>query len=400
MNESYHNPESSTPPTDGHGFDTLGQQGRVDFRMVKDDHKITPDAAVRIVDDLKAYRADHANASKPLSWQRLAEMIGIPASTLHEVVKGKYKGERENVLRRIDQFLADDRERAGRFDFRTHAQIGLTRKVFGVIRAGIRHNWMPVIIGSPGVGKTAHARAFAADRAGVVMIRADEAHRDDRGVTTLLCNAIDGLRPQINKPHRKRLFEIKGWLRKHGSTVIVIDEAQKLSKAGLEMLRDIHDISDAANRSNVPIIFFGDHRFKQLIERTRVGSTTVIEPQLARRLRPVLDIDKECTIDDDGGLFTADDIVKIVRNDRVRILTSSGVRWIRDLANVDGYGRLGFAIGVLQLAIDISLDPGSRELTRPIDVDTLQEALKMTFGESIAIEIDEAASGELLTKTA
>jgi len=393
---------TSQPPTDGHGFEALRQQGRVDYRMVKEDQEITPELRRQIVDDLKAYRDDNPlSGRKPLSWQRLAEMIGLPPSTLHDIRYDKYKGNRDAVLRKIDQFLADEREKRGRFEFRSHAQIGMTGKIFGTIRTGIRRNWMPVIIGSPGVGKTAHARAFAADRGGVVVIRPDEAHRDDRGVTILLCTAIDPLRQQINQPHRKRLLEIKAWLRKHGSTVIVVDEAQKLNKAGLEMLRDIHDISDVSGRRGIPIVLFGDHRFKKLIEASRADERTVIEPQLARRLKPVLDLDAECALDDDGGLYTVDDIVKIVQNERVRILTPRATRWLRDLANVVGYGRLGFALDVLKLAIDISLPPGGApKLAKPIDVDVLQEALEMTFGKSVAIVIDEQAGGELLTKTA
>ncbi len=390
--------DSTQPPTEGHGFEALHQQGRVDYRMVKDDQEITAELRRQIIDDLKAYRDDNPlSAGKPLSWQRLAEMIGLPPSTIHNIRHDTYKGNRDAVLRKIDQFLADEREKRGRFEFRAHAQIGMTGKIFGTIRTGIRRNWMPVIIGSPGVGKSAHVRAFAADRGGVVIIRPDEAHRDDRGVTILLCNAIDGLRPQVHAPHRKRLLEIKGWLRKHGSTVLVIDECQKLNRAGLEMLRDIHDISDASGRRGIPIILFGDHRFKQLIEASRADAKTVIEPQLARRLKPVLDIDAECALDEDGGLFTVEDIVKIVQNERVRILAPRAARWLRDLANVVGYGRLGFALDVLKLAIDISLPPGGApKLTKLIDVDVLQEALEMTFGKSVAIVIDEQAGGELL----
>ena len=126
-------------------------------------------------------------------------------------------------------------------------------------------------------------------------------------------------------------MEIKGWLRKHGSTVIVVDECQKLNKSGLEMLRDIHDISDAYGRRSTPIILFGGHRFKKLIEMSRADEKTIIEPQLARRLKPVLDIDAECRLDEDGGIYTIEDIVKIMQNKRVHILTPRATRWLRDL---------------------------------------------------------------------
>jgi hypothetical protein len=385
------------PPTDGHGLERIAQHGRVEFRMVKDDQVLTDDVRRQVIEDVNAYRDDHGASNQPLAWGRLSELIGIAQGTLVDVVRNKYKGDTDAVLRKIDQFLADDRARAGRFDFRTHARIGLTEAIFGAIRSAVRMNSMAVIIGESGDGKSVHARAFQLDRGGVVLIRPDQAHVTDRGVTRLLCNAIDGLRPQYNTSHARRVMAIKDWLRKHGTAVIVVDEAQKLSREGLEMLRDIHDISDPTGRRNVPIVFFGDHDFKKLIFRGRAGARSPISPQTARRMRPVLDLEFDCVVDDRGGIYSAEDIVKIVRNNRVKLLTSQAVRWLRNLANTAGWGRLGMAMGVLQQAIDTAVSPGA-ELADAIDVPALREALDMTFGRSIALEIDEAAGGELLGK--
>jgi len=393
MNTSGHQ-----PPTEGQGLEKLVQQGRVEFRMVTDDQVLTDEIRRQIIEDVGAYRDDNGASNQPLAWGRLAELIGVAQGTLVDVVRGKYKGDTDAVLRKIDQFLADDRARADRFDFRTHARIGITEAIFGTIRSGIRLNTMPVIIGESGDGKSVHARAFASDRGGVILIRADEAHHNAHGVTRLLCNAIDGLRPMYNKTHARRLMEIKNWLRKHGTAVIVVDEAQKLSRDGLEMLRDVHDISDPAGRRNVPIVFFGDHEFKKLIFRGRAGERSPVSPQTARRMRPVLDLEVDCRIDDRGSIYSVEDIVKIVRNGRVKLLTQGAARWLRDLANTTGWGRLGMAMGVLQLAIDMLIPPGG-ELRNPIDVDDLRLGLEQTFGKTICVEIDEAPGGELLART-
>lgn len=392
-------PDSNNiPATDG-GLEKIAQQGRVDYRMVTEDQQLTDNLRAQILADLRAYRDDHPRNSQPLAWGRLAELVGVSQGTLVDVVKGKYKGDTDKVLRKIDQFLADDRARVGRFDFRTTARISVTEAIFGTIRSGIRLNTMPVIIGESGDGKSVHARAFASDRGGVVTVRVDEKHADANGVCKLLVNAIDGLRPCYNHTARRQLGEIKGWLRKHMSTVIVIDEAQKLLKSGLEMLRDIHDMSDPAGRRNIPIVFFGDHDFKKLLFRGRAGERSPISPQTARRMRPVLDIDADCQVDDSGGIYTVEDIVAIVRNQRVKLLSARAVRWMRDLANVRGWGRLGLAMGVLQLAVDMNVPPGTT-LTRRLDVGDLRDALEQTFGRSVALEIDDQAGGELLRATA
>lgn len=311
-----------SPPTDGSGFDKLGQKGRVEFRITTEGQPITEETRLRVIEDLEAYRNDNPSGSGPLAWGKLADMIGISASCLSDIRTGKYRGNNDEVLLKIDQFLADDRARAGRFDFRTTAKLSFTDAIFGVVRSGIRMNTMPVIVASSGVGKSQHARAFAADRNGVIIIRADEGNCDARGITKLLCNAIDGLRPQINKPHNVRLLAIKDWLRRHGTAVIIVDEAQKLVRSGLEMLRDIHDISDPNTRRNVPIVFFGDQDFLKLIFSGRAGNRSPLSPQCIRRMRPVLNIDTapDCQ-QPGGGIYTVEDIVNIVRNNRVKLLT-------------------------------------------------------------------------------
>lgn len=390
-------PSDDPPGGKDSGLDKLARHGRIDYRAVTDDQTLTDDIRRQIVEEVCAYRDDNGHSNQPLPWDRLADLIGIGQSTLVDVVRSRYKGDVDKILRRVDQFLADDRARAGRFDFRSHARIGITEAIFGAIRSGIRLNTMPVIIGEAGDGKSVHARAFASERGGVILIRPDEAHHNDRGVTKLLVNAIDGLRRFYKQPHARRVMEVKGWLRKHGTAVIVVDEAQKLDRDGLEMLRDIHDISDPAGRRNMPIVFFGDHRFKKLIFATRAGARSPISPQTARRMRPVLDIEADCRLDECGGAFTVEDVVRIVRNNRVKLLTTRAARWLRDLANVCGWGRLGMAMGVLQLAIDINVPPGG-ELAEPIDVEHLRDALEQTFGKEIAVVIDEAAEGALLAE--
>jgi hypothetical protein len=278
--------------------------------------------------------------------------------------------------------------RRGRFDDRSFATIGITRQILGVINNGVKNNSMPVIIGAPGSGKSIHARAFAADREGVVLIRADQANGDGRGVTELLCQAITPLRPMLDRSHRRRLASIRAYLAKHRNTIIVVDESQKLTRDGLETLRDLHDSSDPDGRRNVPIILFGDESFYKLILKSRAGQRSPIAPQLTRRMYPIFDITKDGA-DDGGRVYSVADVVAMLRNDRLRVVSEAGVAWITKLANTPGYGYLGFGMAVLRMAFDIARG----ETVEPED---LREALRMAIGPTVAEEIDEACGGELL----
>ncbi|HUU97358.1 MAG TPA: ATP-binding protein [Phycisphaerae bacterium] len=377
------------------GFERLGQDARRSFLMAKDGEPITPELDKALIGELQDWRRDHTTKDgRPMSWKRLAELIGgkdhVPHSTLSEIVSGKYKGDRNKYLRMIDRFLAEDRERAGRFDVRQHAEIGLTRKIFGVIRATIRNNSMSLIVGEPGAGKSVHGRGFAADRGGVIVICPDETFNNARGVSHLLCQGIDGLRNMLQKPHPKRLAAVQSYFRQHRNLVIVVDECQQLTAEGLTCLRNLHDKSDPEGQRCTPIIFFGDEHFYRLLVKSRNGERSPIAPQLTRRIFPVFDIKRDGA-DDDGNVFTVEDIVRIIRNERVRVVTSDGTKWLTRLANVHGWGSLGFAIAVLRMAFDISTKI-------PIDVPELVAALRMSIGPRAMEEVDEAAGGELLQK--
>ncbi|MFH1749110.1 MAG: ATP-binding protein [Planctomycetota bacterium] len=384
-------------PTDGprDGFEVLGRKARVDYRMLKDGQDPTPEVQQQLRSELDDWCKDHSSPKdphKPYPLSQTAARVGVSPSVLTEWLRNKYKGDSSAVARKIDTFFAEERERAGRYDFRQTAKIELTARIWGTIRAGIRGRTMPVIIGPPGSGKTAHALAFAKERGGVVVLRIEDAPADRRTVTELLCDETQELRPMKAKPHRRRLDSIKQWLRKRRNTVLIVDEAQKLSASGLELLRDLHDGSDPTGRHCLPIVFFGDENFYKLLNKAKSGASSPIAPQMIRRMIPVFDIVKDGAFDSDGTLYSVDDIVKIVRNDRVKLLTAKACGWLALLANTEGYGLLGFAIAVLRQAADLA---GSDE---KIDVEHLGEALLMTAGRSLATEVDQAAGGELLRR--
>jgi len=132
----------------------------------------------------------------------------------------------------------------------------------------------------------------------------------------------------------------------------------------------------------------------KLVVRTRAGEKSPLKPQLTRRLYPVLNLAAE-GLGGDGGadLFTVEDVLAVLRNERLRLVDSEGVRWLCQLANVPGWGALGFAMAILGMALDIAAKT-------PAGVGDLRRALQMAIGPRAVRELDGLAGGSLLRATA
>lgn len=397
---------SDNPPRDdirhdgGSAFDQYARDGRFEARMLDTDKPITDEQRAALIREIQNYRDNHKTPrGKPMPWAEVGAKCGVSGSALVEIVRGTYKASPDNALRHVDQFLADERIKLGRFDARSFARIDLTDKIHGVITQAQKHNTIGVIIGPPGSGKTSHARWYVGTREGAVLIEPDDVDSDERWVIDALYKAL-GILNRTCRFRRDKKRAIVTHLQKHKNTVVVVDEAQKLQRAGLEMLRRLHDLSDPQGQRNVCMILFGDHDFYKLIVNTRGGARTPISPQITRRMYPIFRIDVDgCQGRDDAGnaaagtVYTEADIEATLKNKRLRVLRPEAVTWLAKLANVEGFGSFGLAMRVFEVAWDHHRD-------RLVGVKDLALALTTVLGPDEADMADEAAGRELLATRA
>jgi len=105
---------------------------------------------------------------------------------------------------------------------------------------------------------------------------------------------------------------------------------------------------------------------------------------------PVISIESECCEHDDDGqiipnsLYTRDDIERIVRQQRLRLVRPDAIGWVVKLANLHGWGRLRLAVRVLEIAIDI------KQAGQQVSIDDLRDALKLFIGPSDAKLVHDA----------
>lgn len=393
-------PDWLKPPDEGSAFDRFGKEARIEARMLDPNTPITAEQRAALLKELKDYRNRSGSGDRAVPWADLGQRIGVSGSALLEVAQGSYAADDSNILRLIDQFLADETARDGRQSVRRFTPIRLTHKIKGAIEAGIKRNKIPVIIGEPGCGKSEHARWFVGQRPGAVYMVADNTDCDEKWVIDQLFKAF-GLRSRSGRETARRFKkrDIVEYLRRHKNTVIVVDEAQFCTRSALEMFRCLHDQSDPTGSRCISIVLFGDHDFYKLIVRTRDGARTPISPQITRRMYPIFDIQLNgCDVDKHGNpiagtVFSKSDIEATVRNARLKLLKPECIAWLTKLANTHGFGSLGEAMLVLDAALD--LFKGDR-----VEMESLQVALTTVLGPDQAELVDEQTEHSLLARAA
>lgn len=287
----------------------------------------------------------------------------------------------------------------------TNVNAGLTDQINGALQLGITLGKNPVIIGPPGVCKTSHAENFVATRPQTYMIRCEDAPTDKTIVSQLLCNSLGrgprGVKPPLvgyrDRAHRTRVQVIRDFLQRNRNAVLVVDEAQKLSANALEYLRDIHDTCGPTPQRPMPIAFFGDRTFKDLIESARGGNGKRLTGQFGSRMYPIFDIQEWAADPSNGDFYNIADLAAVTSNNRLKLLTNGALKWLTNLANIGGEdGLMRRAIVVFQAAVIFWRKNGN--VGYRMDVPQLQEAFTLSVGKAKAMEIDALAGGSLLRK--
>lgn len=363
----------------------LEDAGRRDYHMRTDAQTYEEGDLPKLIRELTAWREDHPDKrGKIPPWEHIANLVGIAPSTFSQAKDGVYRGDTQKICRALDEFLARQAEKRDRLDGREFVTISIARKMRGAAMTAITNNSMAAIIGDPGTGKTKFAIALGMSLTNSIFIRVIQGRGTAKHIIRQIYDEIrKRQRGQHNVRYSGEMIEvIEDYLLRHRNVVIIVDEAQKLAKSGLEVIRDFHDRSDMGGSDCIPVIFFGDREFLRHIQQARKGVSNIVAPQLSRRIAPVFDVENERGEDGGAPLYSTDDIVRVLKNDRLRIFTPAGIRWITKLANLKNYGALGFAVQVARIAYETTR-------RRPIDVDDLREALRGAIGpDADAVSVD------------
>lgn len=173
-----------------------------------------------------------------LTQYAIAREAGISDGTLSAFRKGKYKGDNAAVAASLRSWYENWNKQSALPEPPQFVETQTVQELRALFQAVRLMGCINVIVGVPGVGKTATARNYCQEQPNTWMITLSPAHSS---VTECLLELADALgidytranKGALSRAIRRRLMGTRG--------LVIVDEADHLGIDGLEQLRAIQD---------------------------------------------------------------------------------------------------------------------------------------------------------------
>lgn len=209
------------------------------------------------------------------SQSEIAKELGISPGQLSAFISGTYKAP-HTVIPKIESLLQKNESKRQAPQAPPFAETTVSRQVMDAIEYCHLQGKIGVIYGDAGIGKTMGIRRYCENNPMAILITVSPAFATMSGVNDLLSEQI-GIR---EKNARRIYLEMVNRLKGSGR-VIIIDEAQHLTKKTLEHLRSISD------ETGVGICFVGNEEVYSRLKGSGKADFAQIFSRIAIR-RPVL----------------------------------------------------------------------------------------------------------------
>ena len=192
------------------------------------------------IGDLRTRLLDYRNQSG-LSWSTVAARTGVAQGTISQWVPGVYRGDNQSIAAKVHRFFLkqaaqDEIERLAAPE-QNFLVTRTSRNITSMLRWAQRGKFC-VIVGEPGIGKTVTFEQYAAMTTNVWNVQVQVS---DSSVNACM-HAI--LRAMGVKREGGAGYALNGLLRKHvmgKQGLLIMDEAQHLTEAAIELLRGLYD---------------------------------------------------------------------------------------------------------------------------------------------------------------
>lgn len=350
-------------------MDKLADQARImgEARMLRDEQPLTDELQANVFDN---FRALLKKLDKSEQWA--ARSMAIGASTLSQVLSGKYAADPEPIVRKIDKWieLQVAREQApkpGGF-----VKTRVAAMIYGVASLILKRSMMGLVTGPAGVGKTITLQAIHADTPGSLYMRITTAGTSKLAVLNNIARAmhLPGIKYGADSLEAYLVEKLRGTNR-----LLIFDEAHKL--VGRRKDEALHTIRDLHDETKCPVLLAGMSNLATYVERGKAD----YEPleQLDSRIGFRLNLTAIAKREDGGdGTYSVDDMVKWLSARKLKF-TQDAVRYLQMIANTPGMGCLRTCEYLVDVAAAVSKG-------RPIDAEQIREI----FAEQRGVRFVEA----------
>lgn len=379
-----------TPPesdTDVNPIDeAIGMEARTMHTPHLPEGPLTDTIRDKIIARAKKHIAEHNLTNRQVGMQ-----IGVTMSVVVEVLKKKYEGNSDGILRKLAAWLDVDEPRRnekrpiGFYPTSVFSAIlGLAKFVKSNARteesSDLSHEPPRIAIGwgPAGCGKTLGAKALHADDPNSILVRITQ----KRGTDVALARAIAVAAQWRGIGGRfASIPDVMARLKGSGR-LLILDEGHRISRSGCELIRDLVD------ECGIPILILGTAEFYVRLTTSRVTGGNVFYDQFSRRVGYVCDLVKG--LDGKGGskrpIFSIEEIRAIFKSDKVRV-TPDGIDYLQAIACTPRIGMIGEASVIFSLAC--------RSAVRR-DHAVVDESLLRSAAERVLLPAGELATDVLL----
>ena len=345
-----------TEPIDrpGGSFESLAAESQVvrSARYLPEDQPLSDAQRRDITDRCLAFLREHR-----LTQRQLAREASLNKNVVSNVLRLQYSGPTaDTCLVRLNNWLELAARRYGLIGSKRFVETAVARDILAVLSIVAETCAMGVVFGPARLGKSFTLEAIENDqRFGCpVLLRVDEA----RTRPFALCRDLAGkfklsVRGTFDVVFGRVAARLKGTRR-----TLIWDEVDRVQYAGLEFIRDVHDVTGC------PVLLCGKPVIYDRLGFREAGGFKAITDQLAGRIVICRDLLERTQGEHPEPLYSLADIRALIGQAGLQLRVSPDAeRWLQDRAGTLGQGGIGKVLIWLYLAAKLAFVQGDDVLT-------------------------------------
>ena len=195
------------------------------------------------------------------SANKAAQRIGIPPSTISQLKKGLYTGNKEAQFAKLEAYFATKATAAGVYSEVDYAPTSISETIYQTIKTCQIKGGVAIATGDSGIGKTKAVQKYHEDNPlNSIVITINPCFRSAKAVLKLIAMELN---VPVSQPTDDLWIAIAQKL--HDGMVIIIDEGQLLTFGGIETIRSFADYFSDRGQT-LGVAFVGDNGIEEKFE--------------------------------------------------------------------------------------------------------------------------------------